>query len=185
MILSYMNCPFSQGLSLEVLPPSWLSAHESDRDCPAWKAQADPGLWAPHEHHCWCHHRSAVYQKQGDSLCLCLSLCLSLLFSVSLCITLCDFPSSFLSSWLTILKLFLSVQLYAFPLFGIEVVEVSIKSERISILLFLLNKSCMMISPLSLFLGNQCHSCECRCRFLPGSQHPYDCRGEWYVCFKD
>ena len=73
--------PFSQGLSVEVLPASWLSGHEGDRGCPARKTQADPGLRAAHEHHRWRHHRSAFHQKQGDSCVL------SSLFSFSLSYT--------------------------------------------------------------------------------------------------
>lgn len=124
----HMNSPFSQGLSVEVLPASWLPGHESDWGCPAWKAQADPGLWAPHEHHCWCHHWSAFHQKQGDSCsptCLFSSIFLLLSFFFA---NLCDLPSSLCCS-LCLLSLdsYLSYScwfmFYAFSNFNSQVVQ--------------------------------------------------------------
>lgn len=84
----------SKGLSLEVLYSCRLSAHESDGGCPARKTQTDSSLRTPNEHHCWCHHRPAFHQKQGDSLLSFLSAALILLLTAA-CLIFVSTPHHF------------------------------------------------------------------------------------------
>lgn len=51
---------------MEVLPACRLPGHERNWGGTARKTETDSGLWAPHEHHCWRHHRSAFHQKQSN-----------------------------------------------------------------------------------------------------------------------